>query len=227
MRVAQALRVFRGSIHEAEAVWYETARWPAWVPGLDRVESVPEGLEQEEHVRSILGDLNAMDVAVRFQSELIERDYEVYSAGESYGYLHVIPQGVALGEDYGPRDVGFARDVDAAGPGQPRHPVIHIGLDGPLIPVAAHGARVVDVLDRQRREIPGTALVQHGELAHQQPERDLVVRVGVDVLDGRRRLGTFVRAAVQDRHVVTMLDEPPQDWCAARSGATNHQNPHG
>ena len=43
MRVAQALRVFRGSIHEAEAVWYETARWPAWVPGLDRVEQVGAG----------------------------------------------------------------------------------------------------------------------------------------------------------------------------------------
>jgi hypothetical protein len=40
MRVAQALRTFEGSVHEAEAAWYETARWPSWVPGLERVEEV-------------------------------------------------------------------------------------------------------------------------------------------------------------------------------------------
>jgi hypothetical protein len=40
MRVAQASQTFDGSVHEAEAIWYETARWPSWVPGLERIEVV-------------------------------------------------------------------------------------------------------------------------------------------------------------------------------------------
>jgi uncharacterized membrane protein len=43
MRVAQASRTFDASVHEAEAVWYETARWPSWMPGLERVEVVGGG----------------------------------------------------------------------------------------------------------------------------------------------------------------------------------------
>jgi hypothetical protein len=40
MRVAQASRVFEGSVHEAEGVWYATAGWARWVDGLARVETV-------------------------------------------------------------------------------------------------------------------------------------------------------------------------------------------
>ncbi len=40
MRVAQASRVFEGSVHEAETVWYDPAGWPRWVDGLARVESI-------------------------------------------------------------------------------------------------------------------------------------------------------------------------------------------
>jgi hypothetical protein len=43
MRVAQASHTFVGSVHQAEAVWYETSRWPSWVPGLERVEVVGGG----------------------------------------------------------------------------------------------------------------------------------------------------------------------------------------
>ena len=31
---------FAGSVHEAEMCWYDTARWPAWVDGLERVSEV-------------------------------------------------------------------------------------------------------------------------------------------------------------------------------------------
>jgi hypothetical protein len=37
VRVGQ---VFPASVHEAEACWYDVARWPAWVDGLRRVVSV-------------------------------------------------------------------------------------------------------------------------------------------------------------------------------------------
>jgi hypothetical protein len=40
MRVVQASQIFEGSVQEAEDVWYDTARWPQWVLGLARVESV-------------------------------------------------------------------------------------------------------------------------------------------------------------------------------------------
>jgi hypothetical protein len=42
-RTASAHQVFEGSVHEAEAIWYETARWTTWVPGLERVEEVGAG----------------------------------------------------------------------------------------------------------------------------------------------------------------------------------------
>ncbi len=35
-RVSAAL-TFPGTVHEAEACWYDVQRWPAWVDGLDRV----------------------------------------------------------------------------------------------------------------------------------------------------------------------------------------------
>lgn len=43
MRVVQASQVFEGSVHDAESVWYDTARWPNWVLGLERVQSVAGG----------------------------------------------------------------------------------------------------------------------------------------------------------------------------------------
>jgi Polyketide cyclase / dehydrase and lipid transport len=32
--------VFPGTVHEAETCWYDTAGWPSWIDGLDRVEAV-------------------------------------------------------------------------------------------------------------------------------------------------------------------------------------------
>jgi hypothetical protein len=66
---------------------------------------VPSGAEQEDHVRPLVPELNARGVAVRFPVELIERDYEAYSVGESYGYLSVTPRGAHPPEEYGPRDI--------------------------------------------------------------------------------------------------------------------------
>jgi hypothetical protein len=43
MRVVSATETFPGSVHEAETVWYDTAKWPGWVDGLDRVEAVGSG----------------------------------------------------------------------------------------------------------------------------------------------------------------------------------------
>jgi hypothetical protein len=40
MRTAYASQTFSGTVHEAEALWYDTDRWPHWVPGLERVEGV-------------------------------------------------------------------------------------------------------------------------------------------------------------------------------------------
>lgn len=40
MRVVSAVETFPGSVHEAETLWYDTARWPSWVDGLDRVTGV-------------------------------------------------------------------------------------------------------------------------------------------------------------------------------------------
>ena len=40
MRVVSVIGTFRGSVHEAESVWYDTSRWPSWVDGLERVIAV-------------------------------------------------------------------------------------------------------------------------------------------------------------------------------------------
>src|SRR5689334_17547207 len=37
MRAVTVAETFPGSVHEAETVWYDTTRWPAWVDGLDRI----------------------------------------------------------------------------------------------------------------------------------------------------------------------------------------------
>jgi hypothetical protein len=43
MRVVQASQIFEGSVREAEALWYDTARWRRWIVGLDHVERVSGG----------------------------------------------------------------------------------------------------------------------------------------------------------------------------------------
>ena len=55
-------------------------------------------------------------------------------------------------------------------------------------------------------------------------EARLVVRIGVEVLDRRRRLGALVGAAVEDRHVVAAIDELADDWDAGRSGAADDED---
>jgi hypothetical protein len=40
MSAARASQSFRGTVHEAETLWYDTGRWTAWVDGLERVVSV-------------------------------------------------------------------------------------------------------------------------------------------------------------------------------------------
>ena len=43
MRTVAASETFAATVHEAEALWYDTSRWSAWVPGLERVEEVSAG----------------------------------------------------------------------------------------------------------------------------------------------------------------------------------------
>ena len=38
--MVQASQTFEGAVHEAEALWYDTSRWPRWVVGLAEVEGV-------------------------------------------------------------------------------------------------------------------------------------------------------------------------------------------
>ena len=40
MRAVQVAQTFPGSVAEAEVRWYDTAGWPAWVDGCDRVVGV-------------------------------------------------------------------------------------------------------------------------------------------------------------------------------------------
>jgi hypothetical protein len=43
MPKVQASAAFPGSVHEAETCWYDTARWPWWVDGVQTVEHVDPG----------------------------------------------------------------------------------------------------------------------------------------------------------------------------------------
>jgi uncharacterized membrane protein len=40
VRVVTATETYPGSVHEAERVWYDTARWPRFIDGLESVEEV-------------------------------------------------------------------------------------------------------------------------------------------------------------------------------------------
>jgi hypothetical protein len=40
MTVARAEGTFRGTVHTAETLWYDTSRWEEWVDGLERVVQV-------------------------------------------------------------------------------------------------------------------------------------------------------------------------------------------
>jgi hypothetical protein len=42
MRSVRVAQTFDSTVHEAETCWYDTARWPAWVDGLERVVDVSE-----------------------------------------------------------------------------------------------------------------------------------------------------------------------------------------
>jgi hypothetical protein len=43
MRAVHASQVFQASVRDAEALWYDTARWPGWIDGLSRVQSISGG----------------------------------------------------------------------------------------------------------------------------------------------------------------------------------------
>ncbi|MBV9004629.1 MAG: SRPBCC family protein [Solirubrobacterales bacterium] len=43
MRAVTVAVVLPGTVRDAERCWYNTARWPVWVDGLDRVVDVSEG----------------------------------------------------------------------------------------------------------------------------------------------------------------------------------------
>ena len=55
-------------------------------------------------------------------------------------------------------------------------------------------------------------------------QRRLVIRVGMHVFHRRGSLVTFVEAAMQDRDLVTPIDEPLDQRDASRSGPTDHQD---
>jgi hypothetical protein len=40
MRRASAVQSLSASVHDAEALWYDTGRWPGWIDGLNRVTEV-------------------------------------------------------------------------------------------------------------------------------------------------------------------------------------------
>jgi hypothetical protein len=43
MACVRAAAAFPGSVHEAESCWYDVARWPAFIEGLERVVAVEGG----------------------------------------------------------------------------------------------------------------------------------------------------------------------------------------
>jgi hypothetical protein len=43
MSVVVASTELPGTVHEAERCWYDTARWPAWIEGLEHVDHVDPG----------------------------------------------------------------------------------------------------------------------------------------------------------------------------------------
>ena len=40
MPVVSAAQTFPGSVHEGETLWYDTARWPHWIDGVEAVTAV-------------------------------------------------------------------------------------------------------------------------------------------------------------------------------------------
>jgi uncharacterized membrane protein len=46
MRAVTATQTFRGSVGAAESRWYDVARWPLWVDGLDRIIETSGGWPQ-------------------------------------------------------------------------------------------------------------------------------------------------------------------------------------
>ena len=70
-----------------------------------RLVFVPNTPGQETFARTHEATLRSRGVAIRYLRELVERDYVAYSQGESYGYLHVIPRGEEVPNDFGARDI--------------------------------------------------------------------------------------------------------------------------
>jgi hypothetical protein len=66
---------------------------------------VPDGGAQVAHVRSVRQQLTDLGVPVLMPDELAQGlGAQVYSEGESYGYLKIVPRGALL-QEHGPRDV--------------------------------------------------------------------------------------------------------------------------
>lgn len=86
---------------DLEEVW---ARLADCAPLTDRKRAfVPVGEAQTRFATDHAAALDALDIAVLFPEQLVEREYEAYSEGENYGYLHVLPEGQAFREE----DVGI------------------------------------------------------------------------------------------------------------------------
>lgn len=85
------------------------ARLSSCVPyAEDLLVFVPDGAAQFAHVRAIAGELERAGVPVLEPSALRPGlGAEVYTEGEAYGHLRIVPEGAAL-EDYGPKDVVIA-----------------------------------------------------------------------------------------------------------------------
>jgi hypothetical protein len=66
---------------------------------------LPEGPDQKALAQQKLSELRGLGVAVIFPEQLVDGgSHQVYSEGEGYGTLRIVPAGQRL-EDYGPRDI--------------------------------------------------------------------------------------------------------------------------
>lgn len=78
-----------------------------------RLVFVPDGTEQTSRTRELHTQLVAAGVAVRYPEELVEKPYEVYSAGESYGFLRPWTGNGNLDVEVGIQDVVVTESAPA------------------------------------------------------------------------------------------------------------------
>jgi pyruvate,water dikinase len=78
-----------------------------------RLVFVPDSTEQTSRTRELHAQLVAAGVAVRYPDELVEKPYEVYSAGESYGFLRPWTGNGNLEEEVGIQDVVVTESAPA------------------------------------------------------------------------------------------------------------------